>query len=76
MMNKTELKQVLSRNNIPEWYYNIDGYGNTDQKICMEEEEGRWKVYYTERGKVSRLTYYDSESDACKGVLKLFYIIE
>lgn len=76
MMNKTELKRVLSKNNIPECYYNIDGYGETDQKICMEEEGDRWKVYYTERGAVSRLNYYDSESEACKGVLKLFLIIE
>lgn len=73
-MNRELLRETLRRNNIPDHYYNIDEKGETDQRVCMKKEGNRWKVYYTERGRESRVEFFDTEPEACRSVLKEFYI--
>lgn len=73
-MNKKMLKYILMKNNVPEWYYNIDGYGETDQRVCLKEDGNRWKVYFTERGEELDISYYNSENEACKEILERFHI--
>ncbi len=74
MMNKKKLKEILNKNKIPEWYYNIDELGETDQRVCLKEEDGRWKVYFTERGEESSIKFCDSEAEACEEILMRFDI--
>ncbi|MDE7295395.1 MAG: hypothetical protein K2N72_13310 [Oscillospiraceae bacterium] len=73
-MNKNKLKEILAKNKIPEWYYNVDESGETDDRICMVQENNKWKVYYTERGKQYDVIFLNSESEACEEILKRFDI--
>lgn len=73
-MNRELLRETLRRNNIPDHYYNIDEKGETDQRVCMKKVGDRWKVYYTERGRESRVEFFDTEPEACRCVLDEFYI--
>lgn len=71
-MNKSDLKQLLNRNNIPEWYYNLDEKGETDQRVCLKKENNIWKVYFTERGEELFVMHFNSESEACDEILRRF----
>jgi hypothetical protein len=69
-MNKGKLKRILISNNIPDYYYNLDEEGETDQRVCLEKDGNEWLVYYSERGKRFYLESFDNEEKACKEVLK------
>ena len=71
-----EVKRILKENGIPDHYYNLCEIENTDMKICMKRAGDKWRVYYTERGKVSREKYFDTLSEACLDVLDRFDINE
>lgn len=73
-MNRELLRKTLRRNNIPDHYYNIDEKGETDQRVCMKKEGDRWKVYFSERGEEIFEDFFDTEPEACRGVLKRFHI--
>lgn len=73
-MNRELLRKTLRRNNIPDHYYNIDENGNTDQRVCMKKVGDRWKVYFSERGEELSEEFFDTEPEACRGVLKRFHI--
>lgn len=73
-MNRELLRETLRRNNIPDHYYNIDEKGETDQRVCMKKEGDRWKVYFSERGEENSEEFFDTEPEACRGVLKRFHI--
>jgi len=65
-MDKNELRQKLNNEKIPISYYNIDGIGEIDQKLCLEHNGNKWLVYYSERGQKFDLSVFDDEEDACK----------
>lgn len=67
-MKKNELKQALKLSNIPEYYYNIDGIGEVDQKVCLEYINSKWHVYYSERGKKFDECIFQSEEEACQNL--------
>jgi hypothetical protein len=67
-MKKNELKHALHLKNVPEYYYNIDGIGEVDQKVCIEYINSKWSVYYSERGKKFDEHTFDSEEEACKNL--------
>lgn len=71
-----EVRRILKENGIPDHYYNLDEYGETDMRICMERAGERWRVYYTERGKVFEEKYFDEQTEACLDVLDRFHIKE
>ncbi|MDE6592911.1 MAG: hypothetical protein K2K57_07610 [Oscillospiraceae bacterium] len=71
-----EVKRILKENGIPDHYYNLDGIWETDRKICLARAGDGWRVYYTERGKVSREKYFDEQAEACLDVLDRFNIKE
>ena len=67
-MKKSELKQALKLNSVPEYYYNIDGTGEVDQKVCLENINSKWSVYYCERGKKFDECIFNSEEEACQNI--------
>ncbi len=69
-MNRYELKKELSNLKISPWYYNIDGVGETDQKLCLKYVDSQWMVYYCERGEIIYKRIYNTESEACEDILK------
>lgn len=73
-MNRELLRETLRRNNIPDYYYNINEKGETDQRVCMKKVGGRWKVYFSEQGEEIFEEFFDTEPEACRGVLKRFHI--
>jgi hypothetical protein len=68
-MNKEELRALLIAKNIPEYYFNLDGFGEVDQRVCLEYKE-EWIVYYSERGKKFDICRFNTENEACQEILK------
>ena len=49
-MNKLQLKEVLTQENISEEFYSIEG-GFPYDKYCLSFNRAIWEVYYSEREK-------------------------
>ena len=69
-MNIKELKNILNDNNVPRDYYFICERGNNDQRCCLEEKEGKWYVYYIEKGIGFDEAIFTTEHDACNEMLR------
>lgn len=66
-MNCNELKKRLEEKNIPPHYYRIMGEHKSPDDCCsIIFEDGLWKCYYSERGRVFELKEFTSESEACE----------
>jgi len=63
-MNKLELKEKLQAAAISEDFYSLDG-GLPNEAFCLDNVNGKWETYYSERGNKSKLKIFDSESAAC-----------
>ena len=48
-MTKKELEKKLNELNIDKFAYNLNG-GLPNEAYCIEEFEGKWYTYYSERG--------------------------
>jgi hypothetical protein len=68
-MNKSELKSLLEAKQIPTYYYNLDGIGEIDQRVCLEKEGQEWIVFYSERGKRFDIKRFSKEDGACQEIL-------
>lgn len=40
----------MKKNQVPNFYYNIDGKGRDDERFCLVKDGEKWNVYYSERG--------------------------
>ncbi|RFB15388.1 hypothetical protein DZB84_13375 [Bacillus sp. HNG] len=73
-MNKVELKQLLISSGVPKDLFSLDG-GLPNESLCLNNADGIWEVYYSERGMKSQLQKFTSEEEACnyfyKNVLEL-----
>lgn len=47
------------------------GAGNPEDRYAIVQEEGKWQVFYSERGERLELCAFTSEDDACEYLLKL-----
>lgn len=56
------LAQELKALGIPNSYYSL-GYPR-DERTCLVFSEGKWLVYYSERGDLGDLREFDSFEDA------------
>jgi hypothetical protein len=65
-MNKTELKTKLEQTGVYAEAYSLDGGLPNERYVLCQEANGRWEVYYSERGQKSGLRSFDSESTACQ----------
>lgn len=64
-MNKRELEKKLIEENIPKDSYCLNG-GYLNEAYCLEENYGRWEVYYSERGRKTNVKSFLCEEEACK----------
>jgi len=65
-MNKSELKKKLDALKIrPDVYHIEDGLPTTDEVLVLEDNYGRWSVYYYERGNRSSEKKFSDENEAC-----------
>ena len=55
---------------MPEDIYSLDG-GLPNESFCLNEEDGVWEVYYSERGVKSQLKRFASEGEACDYLYKV-----
>ncbi|MGL4859741.1 MAG: hypothetical protein ACRC5A_08415 [Enterobacteriaceae bacterium] len=63
-MNIDELQQQLDNLKIPTTYYSLSG-GLPNERLCLEEVNTQWHIYYSERGHKNSLAYFTSEKEAC-----------
>lgn len=69
-MKKEELRNILRKKGVPDYYYNIDAIGEVDQRVCLTFDGEKWEVCYSERGKKFDVIMYQTEDEACEEVLK------
>lgn len=65
-MKKYELKNALNKMGIHSHHYNLDGTGRDDERLCLECTNGKWSVYYSERGVKTTNITFASEEEACQ----------
>ncbi|MDM7999793.1 MAG: hypothetical protein QUS33_07310 [Dehalococcoidia bacterium] len=70
-MNRYDLKAALERERIRPYLYSIVGLTAPpkEQQYVLEEEQGKWLVYYFERGERDQLRVFESEDEACRYLL-------
>ena len=66
VLNRENLSKKLQIASVPEWLYNLDEKGRTDERFCLKKSDDKWQVYYLERGVKTTNRFFDSESDACQ----------
>lgn len=63
-MTLHELREKLVENGVPLELYSLDG-GLPHEAFCINNIDGKWEYYYSERGLKSGLITFDNEYDAC-----------
>lgn len=70
-MNIKLLKERLEREKVSKSLYNLNGgIGLNDRLVIEKTKEGRWSVFYTEKGCVFDTKEFNTESEACDELLK------
>ncbi len=70
-MNKESLRSALVMAKVDPRDYSLDG-GLPNDAFCLDTwPEGRWTVYYSERGSRFEVRVFDDESAACRHLLHL-----
>lgn len=64
-MNKRELAQRLVNEDIDKYSYCLEG-GYPNESHCIFKNGDVWEVYYSEKGRKSKLKMFDTEEEACK----------
>ena len=67
-MKKDELRSALIKKGISRSYYSLEG-GLPNEKLCLDYENSKWVVYYSERGIKTGIQNFDNEDDACDYLL-------
>ena len=67
-MTITELKNFLVDHLVPAKLYQIGGA--SDGKICLEEQNGLWEVFFCEKDNKFCTTSFRDEQSACARMLK------
>jgi hypothetical protein len=63
-MKISDLKSVLESKNVPPLMYSLDGI-KQGECLCLESENGVWRVFYNSRGKITFSNEFLTEDDAC-----------
>lgn len=71
-MKKNELRDILTDMGVPDWLYNLDGNGRTDERFCLEFIDNEWSVYFSERGVKTTNKKFASEEEACRFIYEQF----
>lgn len=67
-MTKAEFLEAAKANGIRLDAFNLDGQG--DECYVLADREGRWDVYYSERGLEARVRHFSTESAALDYLLE------
>lgn len=62
-MDKLELIDAFKKLNIPKSTYSIDDVNN--ETLCLIMENGKWIIFYSEKGGRTDPEYFDDEESAC-----------
>jgi hypothetical protein len=63
-MTLAELRNKLVSSKVPSDAYSLAG-GLPNEAYCIEERDGKWHVYYSERGSRTGLKVFGTEQAAC-----------
>ena len=63
-MTKKALERKLNELNIDKRAYDLNG-GLPNEAYCIEESNGKWYTYYSERGKRTSFNSFETEEEAC-----------
>ena len=69
-MNRQELLETLGREGIRDDAYNLEGV-SVDETLTLGEADGRWFVYYSERGMETGKKEFATETEACAYLLNI-----
>lgn len=64
-MNRMKLKNILEKVRVPENLYSLYG-GLPNESYCLDKQDDKWEVYYSERGSKTDLEIFDTEDVACQ----------
>ncbi len=64
-MTISDIREILIKQKVPRQAYSLDG-GLPNEAYCINQIDGNWEVYYSERGVKSGLKIFASENEACK----------
>lgn len=65
-MNREQLKSRLAALRIDPTAYSLSGGLPNECLVLNQEPNGKWEVYYSERGEKSGLRIFDSEESAAQ----------
>lgn len=68
-MNRLELKKYLEQENVSPKAYHLDGCSSEDSYTLRHLPDGRWSVFFTERGVEVDPRVFDVEHRACVELL-------
>ncbi len=63
-MNLLELETFFEKEKVPKDLYSLKG-GLPNERLCIGHVNGKWEVYYSERGHKTGLRTFDTEEEAC-----------
>jgi hypothetical protein len=66
-MNIQQLQNELDRLGVSRRLYSLRGW--SDEKLCLENRQGQWHVYFVERGQERPMKVFESEEQACEFML-------
>lgn len=69
-MNRVDLQQRLKEEEIDEASYSLEGGFPNERYVLSNEGIDAWLVYYSERGLMTNLHTFQTESDACLYLLQ------
>ncbi len=68
-MNTAELRKKLLELGIDEYAFVINGKPNYEC-TCIQEKNGKWEVFYYERGDILDKKVFETENEACEHMLQ------
>jgi hypothetical protein len=69
-MDREELRELLSQENVDPAAYDLDGRA-ADETYVLEPSDGSFTVFYSERGLRTGERRFDTEDEACRHLLDL-----
>ena len=63
-MNRQDLLRALDQESVPSDVYDLNG-GLLPERLTIAMADGKWLVYYSERGRKKSLGEYETEEEAC-----------
>lgn len=68
-MDKKEFVKMAKKRGIPDFLYNLEGKGRDDERFNIVFVDGKWNVYYSERGNKTTNKFFDTEDEALRYML-------